>query len=450
MGGSQSIDVSIFHQAHGLLIFTMNAMLITPLGVRCLHRVARERSSVAQASTHIAHSHIANSQPVPAFYFPSPACDKRNRDFAESVDFVPSRGNRRNSVTFFVPAQRMTFLNPVYSEYFADPFVWRHGRDYLAIGTGRAEAAGAVSNSEQPSVFPLLRSRDLAQWSSAGHALVRPDASLGDTYWAPEVVQSGERWYLYYSVGYGDRNHHLRVACSDTPLGPYVDAVALTSAAEVPFAIDPHPFRDVDGRWYLFHARDFFDSLDESGREVRPGTALVVSPLHEMTALDGATHTVARARCDWQRFAMERPMYGRVFDWHTLEGPFVVRHDDCYYCLYSGGCWQTDTYGVDYVSARSVLGPWSDDGIESAPRVLRSVPGRVLGPGHCSVVIGPDDTTSCLAYHAWDRDFTARRLCIDELVFTADGPRSPGPTWSEAARSNPGGESQRAAQSQHN
>jgi arabinan endo-1,5-alpha-L-arabinosidase len=365
---------------------------------------------------------------------------KRSDRFAARSQFVTRCFSCASGFASYVDGARgeaallpMTFSNPVYRGYFADPFVWRHGREFYAIGTGRAEAAGAVPGSEQPSVFPLLRSSDLAQWSSAGHALVRPDASLGDTYWAPEIARSGLRWYLYYSVGHDDRNHHLRVACSDAPLGPYVDAAALTTPGKVPFAIDPHPFCDADGRWYLFHARDFLDRTDERGGEVRPGTALVVSRMHDMTALEGAAHTVARARCDWQRFAADRPMYGDVFDWHTLEGPFVVRHQESYYCLYSGGCWRTDTYGVDYVTASSITGPWSDEGVERGPRVLRSVRDRVLGPGHCSVVIGPDDTTAYLAYHAWDPKLTARRLCLDPLVFTADGPRSPGPTWSEAA-----------------
>jgi len=41
-------------------------------------------------------------------------------------------------------------------------------------------------------------------------------------------------------------------------------------------------------------------------------------------------------------------MYGRVWDWHTLEGPFVRKHDGRYYCFYSGGRWETESYGVDY------------------------------------------------------------------------------------------------------
>jgi beta-xylosidase len=322
-----------------------------------------------------------------------------------------------------------SYTNPVYSAYFADPFVWWSGEEYCAIGTGRAEAAGEVASAKGPTVFPLLRSPDLVSWQPAGLALVRPDAALGDAYWAPEIAQAEGRWFLYYSVGHGDQLHQLRVAVSDRPLGPYADAGPLTDPDRVPFAIDPHPFRDADGRWYLFHARDFLDCVDEHGCEVRAGTALVVHPLVGMTKLAPIGKTVARARRGWQRFAANRTMYGRIFDWHTLEGPCVVRQDGRYFCLYSGGCWQTDTYGVDYVAADGVLGPYSDDAGESGPRVLRTVPGRVLGPGHCSVVNGPDGVTKWVVYHAWGPDMQARRMCIDPLIFTSQGPRSPGPSW---------------------
>lgn len=327
---------------------------------------------------------------------------------------------------------RRRYKNPVYSQYLADPFAWRHESRYLAIGTGAAEADGVVTraSSTEPAVFPLLESSDLVHWSEIGRALVRPDPKFGDTFWAPEVVQADGGWLLYYSVGFEDRLHHIRVARSSAPHGPFVDVAGLTDPDTCAFAIDPHPFRDPDGSWYLFHARDFLNDVDDEGRSVRSGTALVVHALDGMTKLAPNGVTVARARWDWQRFAANRTMYGRVFDWHTLEGPFVVLHDGSYYCFYSGGCWQTDTYGVDYVVARSVLGPYSDAGAEKGPRVLRTVPGHVLGPGHCSIVSQPD-ARHCIVYHAWDAAMTMRRLSIDPLIFTAGGPRSPGPTWTE-------------------
>jgi GH43 family beta-xylosidase len=102
------------------------------------------------------------------------------------------------------------YTNPLYGEYFADPFVWRCGREYFAIGTGRSEAAGAVAAADQATIFPLLQSPDIIHWQHAGRALIRPHASLGDTFWAPEVVFEPDEWLLYYSVGHEDRISALR------------------------------------------------------------------------------------------------------------------------------------------------------------------------------------------------------------------------------------------------
>ena len=88
-------------------------------------------------------------------------------------------------------------------------------------------------------MFPLLRSETLVDWESAGCALVRPDAALGNTFWAPEVMYGQGQWWMYYSVGHDDSRHQLRVACSDDALGPYVDCAQLTNPDELPFAIDP-------------------------------------------------------------------------------------------------------------------------------------------------------------------------------------------------------------------
>jgi beta-xylosidase len=321
------------------------------------------------------------------------------------------------------------YKNPVYPDYFADPYVWRRENEFFAIGTGQREADGKLALDAR--IFPLLSSTDLIHWESRGRALTPIDAALGDTYWAPEVVYSQSKWWLYYSVGHADRLHHLRVAASDAPEGPYEDIAALTDPEECSFAIDPHAFRDDDGRWYLFHARDFLEESDERGETVRVGTALVVHELIDMTTLAQKGHTVARARYDWQRFAASRPMYNRVYDWHTLEGPCVVKHEGRYYCFYSGGCWQTDTYGVDYVVADNVLGPYFEEGGSTLPRILRTVPGQVIGPGHCSIVLGPDERTHFVVYHAWGMDKTARRMCIDPLAFTSTGPQCSGPTWTE-------------------
>jgi beta-xylosidase len=319
---------------------------------------------------------------------------------------------------------KQVHTNPVYGSYFADPFVWKFQEIYYAIGTGELEAQGQTIGK----VFPVLQSNDFFQWSFASSAMVRPDSRLGDNFWAPAVVRASDKFYLYYSVGHGDKNHQLRVATSETPQGPYKDVgISLLDPKACSFAIDPHPFRDDDGRWFLFYARDFLDASNS----VRPGTALVVARMKSMTELEDEGRPVLRARSNWQRFKANRLMYGRNWDWHTLEGPCVCKHNGRYYCFYSGGCWQNDSYGVDYGVAEHVMGPYSDWGNENGPRVLKTVPNHVIGPGHNSIIRGPDGETDYIVYHAWDKQLKLRRMFVDELSWTPDGPKSHGPTYSE-------------------
>jgi beta-xylosidase len=328
----------------------------------------------------------------------------------------------------------LTYTNPVYPEYFADPFVFLHDGRYYAVGTGPAEAESKVDGAVPKAVFPMLTSQDLVHWTFLGHALrgYDPVFDLGDSFWAPEIAFADGMFYMYYSVGRGEKGHHLRVAVSRHPGGPYRDLGALLKdPSEWRFAIDPHPFRDSDGSWYMFFAADFLDfDPPETPGGARPGTALVVQPMESMISLaQGRSRVVMRASCDWQRYEADRKIYGDRFDWHTLEGPCVRKFGDKYYCFYSGGCWRTPGYGVDYVVADNVMGPYSAAGGEDGPRILKTIPDHMLGPGHNSIVTGPDGESLFVVYHAWDPEKTGRRLCIDRLMRTPKGPRCLGPTW---------------------
>ena len=304
-----------------------------------------------------------------------------------------------------------TYTNPVYPHYFADPFVLLHAGSYYAYGTG-------VTALGSNRVFEVLISSDLVHWRSLGHALEPLGADFTD-YWAPEVAFANGKFYLYYSAGMGDAGHRLRVAVSELPEGPFIDSGAILTPNE-PFAIDASPFRDDDGQWYLYYARDFLDGQ-------RVGTALSVAKLEGMTRLVGEPHTVLRASQDWQLYARGREIYGQRFDWHTLEGPFVVKRGGRYYCFYSGGAWTNLSYGVSYAVADHPLGPWSEP-VAAAPTLLRTVPEHVIGPGHNSVVRGPEGE-DYLIYHAWDVAHTGRRMCIDRLIWTSHGPTTNGPTF---------------------
>jgi arabinan endo-1,5-alpha-L-arabinosidase len=312
------------------------------------------------------------------------------------------------------PVTTAAYQNPVYSGYFADPFVLSHEGRFYGVGTGPTESG----------VLPTLQSDDFANWKPGPGALIPPAGYENGDFWAPEIAFREGRFYLYYSVGLGHTGHHLRVAVSDRPEGPYRDSGhPLLDPTSTPFAIDAHPFQDADGRWHLFYARDIVEGN-------RPGTSLVVAPLDDPLHIGTDFHIVARANYDWQLYEKDRamPQYGTDrYHWHTLEGPFAVPHDGKLYLLYSGGNFQNDTYGVDFLTADSVYGKYEDTNDGNAARVLRTVPNHVIGPGHNSVATGPNGI-EYVVYHAWDTNLTARRLCVDPLTWTENGPLCT-PTW---------------------
>ncbi|MBN1902361.1 glycoside hydrolase family 43 protein [Candidatus Sumerlaeota bacterium] len=305
--------------------------------------------------------------------------------------------------------------NPVWSGELADPFVLKHKGEYWGYGTS------GIQNSSHGSkrIFPVLHSTDFIHWNPAGYALDTSglNAQAG-AFWAPEVAERDGKFYMYFSFSGGgsDEFQRLHAAISDHPAGPF--RIAGPLIPEEGFTIDAHPFRDpVDGKWYLFFAKDFFDD--------RVGTGLAAALLDDsMARLKSPPKPILRPFADWQIYERNRFHYNRRWEaWHTIEGGFVVYHKKHYWCFYSGGPWTSPNYGVGCAVADHVLGPYEDPWSREGPSILRTIPDIMIGPGHNSVVTGPDDKTHYIVYHSWDKAHTARRMFISPLVWTANGPR---------------------------
>lgn len=318
----------------------------------------------------------------------------------------------------------VAYQNPVYTRSMPDPGVLEYEGRYYAFGTTGGKP---LKDGRR---FQVLSSDNLVDWQDEGGALVSPPGSEGHEFWAPEVVEHDGTFYLYYSMGtLDDLQFKIRVATSDSPTGPYTDTgTPLEDGEGAAFFIDGHPFQDDDGQWYFFYAKDFLDT--ENG--YRAGTGIVVDRLIDMRRLEGKPQMVVRPRYDWTLFEANRTMSmygGRRFDWHTIEAPWVVKHDGRYWCFYSGSNFGTEHYGIDYVVADSVTGPYTGQG--QYARVLRGVPNLVRGPGHHSIIRSPVSDEDIIVYHAWNEDMTVRQMCIDPLTWTRYGPRCVGPSVGE-------------------
>ena len=300
-------------------------------------------------------------------------------------------------------AVKLNYKNPLWDGALADPQAFKVGDTWYAVGTG------AAPDGNQ---FPILRSKNFTDWEFVSGAL--PANKEYKDYWAPEIAERDGKFYLYYAA-----DMKMRVAVSDKPAGPYKD-LGKYMFPELKFSIDGHPYHDPQsGNWYFFFAKDFFDQ--------RPGTALsVVKLADDMVTPVGEHKTVMRAFADWQIYERNRPLYDKMWDaWHTVEGPFVIHKDGAYHCFYSGGNWQTPGYGVGCAVSKTIEGPYKDDHSPDAAGVIKSVPGKLIGPGHNSVILGPDGETWFNVYHSWNPERTKRQICMDPIVWTKDGPK----TW---------------------
>ena len=269
------------------------------------------------------------------------------------------------------------YRNPVHPGYFADPFVLKIGNGYLAWGTGRMLGRPRLRDPALARPGPLgVRS---AARSSGSPGASRPN-SVPTTGRRRSSPADG-RWWMYYSVGRGDVGHSLRVAVADEPAGPYRD-LGVDLTPDERFAIDPHPFVDADGTRYLFYARDVLEGP-------RVGTMLAVDVLDGMDpARRAAAPPSSRRPATGRSSAAGGRCTASVYDWHTLEGPFVRRRQGAVRALLLG----RELGGADVrrrlgLRARTRSGPGASQPGPAA--LLRTVPGHVVGPGHNCVVVGP-------------------------------------------------------------
>jgi beta-xylosidase len=299
------------------------------------------------------------------------------------------------------------YANPIQQTFLADPFILKHQGQYYAYGTG-----STGPNGER---FPVMYSDDCDDWKMLGWSLLPED---GDDFWAPEVAYNDGLFYMYYSAHGmdGRRGHQLRVAISDSPLGPFYDAETSLVPGE-PFTTDPHPFRAADGQWYIFYAQNFFTE----DRGYRAGMGIVVDRMLDMTTLAGTPEIVIRPFADWHLFQAKQRTADGCVDWHAVGGPAVRYHNGRYYCFYYGGGSENTTYGMGYVISDHPMGDYRLPPSGQAP-LLPSNPGIVIAPGQNSFTTSVDDSQELIIYHAWDMVTSAPIMRVDRLEWEGNYP----------------------------
>ena len=280
------------------------------------------------------------------------------------------------------------YANPVLPGDFPDPSLIRAGNEYWATATSSGWAP----------IFPLLRSRDLVNWTLEGAVFERRPDWSENRYWAPEIAQHGNRFYIYYTAGKKNGPLCVAVATAPKPAGPWTDHGPMV-CQEVG-SIDAVPVTDENGqRWLVWK---------EDGNSRRRPTPLWAQRLNEDgTKLTGEMHELMRNDAPWE---------GQL-----VEGPFILRRGAWFYMFYSGAgcCGVKCNYALGVARSKKLLGPWEKN--PANPILAENADWRC--PGHGSIVETPDGRTFLL-YHAYDpREsiYVGRQGLLDEVTWGSDG-----------------------------
>ena len=306
---------------------------------------------------------------------------------------------------------------PVFREDFPDAFVLLQGSRFIAYATNNG-----------PNV-PMAMSSDLVHWTFVGDANGKPRDALptlgswakkGFT-WAPEVIQLGGRYLLYYTASDRRKNAQcIGVAVAADPLGPFVDSNPdpILCQTDLGGSIDASPFRDADGKLYLYFKND--------GNRVHARTSLwgqALSP--DGLTVSGQPVELLKDDQKWED--------------RVVEAPTMVRSPLGYELFFSGGFfgWNPEEGGLSpsamgYASCSGPLGPCT---AAAQNPILHSFSDRdagcLSGPGHQSVfVVG---ARRFISFHAWEaspgcRKQDNRRYLYVAPLFWKDGRPQIGPS----------------------
>lgn len=286
--------------------------------------------------------------------------------------------------TVIAPGVARAQTSPLTGEVFVhDPStIARCGGEYWLFATGYGIAS--------------RHSKDRLHWEAGPRVFAQPPAWAARAvpgsrsyFWAPDVIQTGGRYLLYYSVSqWGKNTSAIGLATNPTldpadakfrwtDEGPVVESVATNDFN----AIDPNVFADADGRLWLA-----FGSF---------WSGIKLIELHPKTG---------------KRLAPDSPMSSLAMH-NSIEAAALHRRGGDYYLFVNWGacCRGTNsTYEIRVGRSRSVTGPYLDragvDLAKGGGTPFLETRGRFIGPGHAGLLkVEGAEWLSCHFYDGANR-----------------------------------------------
>lgn len=177
---------------------------------------------------------------------------------------------------------------------------------------------------------------DMVNWLDHGVIMYSEDFKWAEpaSAWACQCIERGGKFYLYVTVT-TDGGRAIGVAVSDSPTGPFKDALGKPLCGPDWLYIDPTVMIDDDGQAYLYFGNPnaYYCKLNE-----------------DMISLDG---DVKMQEMTFDTFG-PKPLGSDAPSSYT-EGPWIYKRNGLYYLVYaSNGVPE----GISYSTSDSPTGPW--------------------------------------------------------------------------------------------
>jgi len=286
--------------------------------------------------------------------------------------------------------------NPVVqTNYTADPAPMVHdGVVYLYTSHDEDQT---VRNFFTMNDWRCYSSTDMVNWTDHGAVLSYRtfEWSRGDAWAGQCIYRNGKYWY-YLPVNLKNGGNAIGVAVSDSPTGPFKDAIGKPLLVGYGY-IDPTVFIDDDNQAYLYWGNPnlWHVKLNEDMVSYNQDPGIVKEDLRD------ENFGYRAKKIDSRTAAYE-------------EGPWLFKHNNLYYLIYPAG-------GVPehlaYSTAKSATGPWTYG--DTIMHVIKESGAFTNHPGYIEL-----KGKSYLFYHNGALPGGGgfkRSVCIEPFQFNADG-----------------------------
>ena len=248
-------------------------------------------------------------------------------------------------VSFACAGSQKSFVadgNPLIKDKFtADPAPMVHnGRLYLYVGHDEYyEGQDGASGGREFNITEWLcySTKDMKKWVDHGSVLKPTDFkwAVGEA-WASQVVEKNGKFYYFTTVQAGEpfTGKAVGVAVSDSPTGPFVDAIGK------PLVHDKMTDNGARGWWNDIDPTVLIEG-DEAWLCWGNGTCFMAKLKPSLTELDGDIKVINLPR--------------------FVEGPWLHKKDDLYYLTYASMGRGRET--IAYATSKSMEGPWEYRGV---------------------------------------------------------------------------------------